>query len=290
MSRNERLLSRKIKALLTLFRFDLSFAAGVSVVMGELLALGRFPDLKALVLGFLSVFFLSAAALILNDVFDLEIDKVNAPHRPLPAGLVSKPEVIALSVLVTLFGLLASAWVSLIAFAVAVLVWLVGFLYNWRFKRSGLLGNLMVSFSVGMTFIFGGIVVGLPFEKIVWYFALLAMLIDLGEEIAADALDAEGDILLGSRSIAIVYGKQRALRISAGIFGLIVVYSVLPVLLGWLGWLYLLPFGIMDAVIIFSVIRLFRSTTLSGQRAAVRWIYLSGLAAMLIFLFMRWLV
>ena len=51
----------------------------------------------------------------------------------------------------------------------------------------------MVSFSVGMTFVFGGIAVGKPFEIIVWFFAIITMLIDLGEEIAANAMDIEGD-------------------------------------------------------------------------------------------------
>ena len=51
----------------------------------------------------------------------------------------------------------------------------------------------MVNFSVGMTFVFGGIAVDKPFEIIVWFFATITMLIDLGEEIAADAMDIEGD-------------------------------------------------------------------------------------------------
>ena len=51
----------------------------------------------------------------------------------------------------------------------------------------------MVSFSVGMTFVFGGITVGKPFEIIVWFFVIITMLIDLGEEIAVDTMDIEGD-------------------------------------------------------------------------------------------------
>lgn len=70
---------RKLWDLFRLFRFELPFAAGVSVILGELLALGQLPTAREIILGFLSVFFISAAALIINDYFDLESDKINAP-------------------------------------------------------------------------------------------------------------------------------------------------------------------------------------------------------------------
>ena len=62
----------KIQGLFTLFRFELPFTAGVCLIFGELLALGRLPSTREMVLGFLSVFCISAAALILNDYFDTE--------------------------------------------------------------------------------------------------------------------------------------------------------------------------------------------------------------------------
>ncbi len=73
----------------------------------------------------------------------------------------------------------------------------------------------MVSFSVGMTFIYGALSVGLPFDLRAWFFGIIAALIDLGEEIAADAMDMEGDLLIHSNSLAIKYGRDFALKISA---------------------------------------------------------------------------
>jgi len=156
-----------------LFRFELPFSAGVCVVLGEFLALESTPQLLQMATGFLSFFFISAAALILNDYFDLEIDRVNAPQRPLPAGLVTQRDVLVLSSAVTLLGFLASTLISLLALITTVVVWIVGFLYNWRYKRSGLIGNLMGSVSVGMTFVFGGIVVGQPLNFGVWWFGAI---------------------------------------------------------------------------------------------------------------------
>ena len=280
------MLKSRMLGLLRLFRFELPFAAGVCVILGELLALGKLPAPKEIVFGSLSVFFISATSLILNDYFDLESDKINAPDRPLPAGLVTEREVVILSIVVTMLGFITAYLISLAALFVVILVWAVGFLYNWRFKKSGLIGNLMVSFSVGMTFIFGGLAVGRPFEKIVLFFAVWVLLIDLGEEIAADAMDLEGDRQAGSRSLALVLGPENALKISAAIFLLVMVTSSLPLLLGWLEWIYLFPILLADAVILFSTRKLLDSR-IANRRIYIRWIYLSGLAALIIFIILR---
>lgn len=276
----------RLLGLFCLFRFELPFTAGVCVILGELLALGKLPTTTEIVLGFLSIFFISAAALILNDYFDVESDKINAPERPLPAGLVTERDVILLSIVVTMLGFITSYLISLEALLVVILVWAVGFLYNWRFKKAGFIGNLMVSFSVGMTFVFAGITVGKPFETIVWFFAAIVLLIDLGEEIAADAMDIEGDRQAGSRSLALVLGRENALKISGAIFLLVIVVSSLPFLLGWLEWIYLFPILLMDILILYSTSKLIDSRIVN-RRIYIRWIYLSGLVAFLIFIIIR---
>lgn len=276
----------KILGLFSLFRFELPFTAGVCVILGELLSLGTLPTTTEIVLGFLSIFFISATALILNDYFDLEIDRINAPGRPLPAGLITEREVVLLSIVVAMLGFITGYLISLEALLVVILVWTVGFLYNWRFKKAGFIGNLMVSFSVGMTFIFGGIAVNKPFEIIVWFFAVIVMLIDLGEEIAADAMDIEGDSQAGSRSLALVLGREKALKISGATFLLVVVASSLPFLFGWLEWIYLLPILLIDAVILYSTNKLLDSR-IENRRVYIRLIYLIGLVALLIFIIIR---
>jgi geranylgeranylglycerol-phosphate geranylgeranyltransferase len=236
--------------------------------------------------GFLSIFFISSTALILNDYFDYEIDKINSPERPLPSGMVSKRDVVVLSIAVALAGFITASMIGLLALFVAVIVWCVGFLYNWRFKRSGIIGNLLVSFSVGMTFIFGGIAVGNPFDTIVWWFALLTMLIDLGEEIAADAGDIEGDRHAGSRSIAVVYGQRTALLVSSTIFTAVILISIVPFIFQWLQWYYLIPISIFDLILAMSTARLLHPTTVDHRRY-VKWIYRSGAVMILAIIVIR---
>ena len=276
----------KLAALSRLFRLDLSVTAGICVFLGELLALGRLPSVAQAIYGFLSIFCISATALILNDYFDIETDRINAPSRPLPSGLVSKSEVLILSVVVALLGFLFGFLISLQALAVTIGVWIVGFLYNWRFKRTGIWGNLFVAFSVGMTFIFGGIAVGNPFEVVVWYLAVTTFLVDLGEEIAADALDVDGDRRTGSRSLAVVWGPERAMALAAGVFGLVVAGSAVPFVLGWLSWIYLPAIFIWDCFVLYSVIHLLNARRANRIRD-IRRIYLSGLGMIIAFIIIR---
>lgn len=280
------MIQTRLIGLFRLFRFELPFTAGACVVLGEILALGSFPPASLLLLGFLSFFFISATALILNDYFDYEIDRINSPERPLPSGLVTKRDVVLLSCAVAVLGFAASFMMSTTALFVVFIVYVVGLLYNWRFKRAGFLGNLLVSFSVAMTFIFGGIAVGNPFDKVVWWFAVITMLIDLGEEIAADATDIQGDRQAGSRSLAIVWGQQKALKLSGAIFLLVVLVSSIPFVLHWLHWVYLMPIFILDGVILYSTTRLLNPRT-NSHRQYIRWIYLSGLGTIVTIIVIR---
>ncbi|NHQ60000.1 UbiA family prenyltransferase [Chlorobium sp. BLA1] len=272
--------------LYRLFRFELSSTAGACALLGELLALGYLPSFRQAALGFLTIFCISATALILNDFFDIETDRINAPYRPLPSGLVSKAEALLLATVVALLGFLSGWMIGVEAFALVLVVWIAGFLYNWRLKKSGIIGNLIVGFSVGMTFVFGGIMVGNPFEKIVWFLALTTMFVDLGEEIAADALDVEGDRKTGSRSLAVRFGPERAMRIAAGIFSLVIAGSAIPFVFGWLEWLYLPPIVIFDGVIIYSARRLL-NPKIPDRINDIRRIYLSGSVMIVVFIIIR---
>ncbi len=277
-------LPMKIKGAIQIFRPELPFAAGICVVIGELLALGEFPPLRLVLLGFACGFFLSGSALITNDYFDLEVDRINAPQRPLPSGLLTPAEVMALGILAGLIGLAAAWALNPLALGFSLLVWVLGFLYNWKLKAMGIWGNLIVCASVAMTFVLGGIGVGQSLNKLVWLFGLIAFFFDLAEEIAGDAMDAEGDRKRGSRSIAIQRGKQAALHLSAFFFGLVVLLTLLPLAWGALGLSYLLPIALLDLLIIFFVARLLKSPSIAEGRRWMRALYLSGSFGLLAFL------
>jgi geranylgeranylglycerol-phosphate geranylgeranyltransferase len=281
------MLSKKIRGMIALFRPELPLAAAICVTTGQVLAAGKLPPLHTGILGFVCGFTLSSAALILNDYFDYEVDRINAPHRPLPSGAVSRAEVIGLTAVTTLVGLSAAWMLGFDALIISVIFWLIGFLYNWRGKQTGLPGNLMVSASVGVTYILGAVTMHAPWNRIVWTFSLMAFFIDLGEEIAGDAMDMEGDKKRGSRSLALLKGKRFALRISAALWGLVILLSFVPALMGWLGIIYLIPILITDILLVFFAIRLLKSQTPEQGRQAMRGAYLGATLGIIAFLLGR---
>jgi geranylgeranylglycerol-phosphate geranylgeranyltransferase len=277
--------NQKTKAFIRLIRPDLSLAAGICVVAGQILAAGKLPPLAVGLLGFITGFALSGSAIILNDYFDYEVDLINAPERPLPSGAVSRLEALVFTVVVTIAGLAAAWSLGMDALVVSIIFWIIGFLYNWHYKQSGLVGNLMVCASVGITFILGAMTVHDPWNRIVWTFSLIAFFFDLGEEIAGDAMDMEGDKKRGSRSIALLKGKRFALRITMACWLLVILIGLIPVILGWLGVTYLIFILFMDALIVYSGVMLWRSQDPASGVKAMRMAYIGltlGIVAFLL--------
>jgi geranylgeranylglycerol-phosphate geranylgeranyltransferase len=274
--------SKKIKGLIELLRPELPFAAGICVIIGEIITLGNLPSLSELFLGFMWGFFLSGSAMILNDFFDIEVDKVNAPNRPLPSGLISSSTAIVFTIIITLLGLVASFFINRVAILLYIIFWVIGFLYNWKLKEKRLLGNLFVSSSVAITIILGGVVVGNPWNKAVVIFSTMLFIFDLGEEIAADAMDIEGDKKRNIKSIAILMGREKALYISFLLFIIYVVLSFLPVILGLFGISYLIVISLTNIMILFWGIKLIKSQTIKEGRIYVRRLYLSGILGLLL--------
>ena len=78
----------KIIGYVKLLRPVNSLMMGLAVVIGELVALDALPSTNVMVLGVATAFFLTASSMVINDYYDVEIDRVNAPSRPLPLSLI----------------------------------------------------------------------------------------------------------------------------------------------------------------------------------------------------------
>jgi geranylgeranylglycerol-phosphate geranylgeranyltransferase len=272
--------------MLQLIRPELPLSAAFCVLTGQVLALGGLPDIRIGVLGFLVGFLISGAAMVSNDYYDLAVDRVNHPGRPLPSGRVSERDVIGLTIVLASLGLLAVLLISIMPFVFAAFILAIGLVYNWKLKENGLTGNLMVSTSVGATFLFGGVVAG-DLNGVVLTFAAIAFTFDLGEEIAADAMDAEGDRERSVKSLAITRGRTTALRTSAALFALFMVLTFLPYLFGWLGIEYLIVISVTNTVLALLVINLVRDRSIEQGRRTIRQMYLVATIMVLAFVIAR---
>lgn len=147
----------------------------------------------------------------LNDLFDVDVDRINRPNRPLVSGRLSAGQAKYFYIACTLGGLVISAVVNLPTFLIAVAASALVFLYSYKLKRTIFIGNFVVALVTGLAFIYGGAAVRNFYD--VYPAAVFAFLANLIREIIKDAEDVKGDGEAGVRTIATRYGT----RVSTGI-------------------------------------------------------------------------
>jgi geranylgeranylglycerol-phosphate geranylgeranyltransferase len=264
----------KLRACAELIRLDLAFGAGFFLVAGQVLALGTMPPAGMALAGFLALFFISGSANISNDYFDREVDQINLPSRPLPSGRITVGELWALFLACAAAGLAGAAFFGLPVLALVLVLWGLSLLYNMKLKEYGLFGNLIVATCLGMIFITGGITAG-TINGVILTFAALAFFFDLGEEIASDAMDREGDEVRSSASLATRWGHNGAMAVAGLMFGIFFALTLVPFLMGWYGYGYLIPVVLVDLWMIACSVALVRSQTIEAGRVQIRRLYLS---------------
>ena len=167
----------------------------LSVIVATAICIdGEYQFYKIILAAFSASLTLSAGNII-NDIKDIEIDKVNHPERPLITGKITVSQAKAEYVSLTFIALLLSFFINLPAFVIALSATVLLLLYSYYFKMVPILGNLIVSILTGMVFIYGGVAVSNPLAAIIP--AIFAFLINLIREVVKDMQDVEGDLKQG---------------------------------------------------------------------------------------------
>ncbi len=169
----------------------------------------------------------------INDFFDVEIDRINRPERPLPAGLLTSKQAITISICFFLLALLFAVQISLVVFLIVLGAQGLLVLYSAFLKQTAVWGNITVSFSTGLTFLFGGMVAGHVAPAVLP--AIFAFLINWAREIVKDIEDIPGDKKLQARTLPIVYGVPVARIMIAAILLALMAVTILAFALGFYG-------------------------------------------------------
>jgi len=239
---------------------------GLGVVIGEAIGLGVLPGIREAVFGFLTASLMMAGTMVANDVYDVEIDKVNSPQRPLPSGTVKTRDAVALAVALSAAAIGFSALLNLWTFLTALLALALMIYYNTRGKKTGLIGNGVVSFNVALPFFYGGLAVN-SISPLLFVFSVVAFLANFGREVAKGIADVKGDSFRQVRTLAVVRGSKSAAFASAGLFVAAVLFSFLPPILERISWLYFPPVIVADVGFLYSAYRLLNNQTSENVRA-----------------------
>jgi geranylgeranylglycerol-phosphate geranylgeranyltransferase len=192
----------------------------------------------------------------INDYFDLEIDRINKPNRPLPRGAATQQGAKWLWGVTSGIGLLLSASVSLGTLAIAIF-WVISlYLYSQTLKRTVLTGNILVGVMTGLAFVYGGVAVGHAERS--FFPALFAFLINVARELVKDVEDVEGDAKEKAGTLPVKYGVKPALVLASLTIFLLVVATFLPYSSGIYSFNYLALVAVVDAALLYVIVSMWR--------------------------------
>ncbi|MDD1684291.1 MAG: geranylgeranylglycerol-phosphate geranylgeranyltransferase [Methanoregula sp.] len=239
-------------------------AAGLAAVVAYFIA--TVTIIPAVILLFMVVTLITAAGNVINDYFDVEIDRVNRPDRPIPSGQVSLPAARAFAVILFLAGILVCLNTNRLCIAIAVINALLLIFYAAWLKRMPLLGNITVSYLAASMFLFGGAFDGLQGLFHVIPFAVMTFFAMLARELVKDAEDVEGDGATGAVTIPIRYGIPVTILLALFCAVLAVIASVAPY--SWWGFWYICGILPVDAVILLACVKAARCITPTAIKAS----------------------
>lgn len=263
-------MKNKIKSIFILARPVNCLIAFISAWAGAVVA-GDIYISVGIVCAGLGVASLAAFGNAVNDILDIETDSINKPFRPLPSGALGKREAIAATVFFAMTGLLLSLAVDRYAAILAAIAILLMALYTPVFKGLFFAGNFLVAFVASLAFIFGGIAAGKPFGALI--LTIFAFLFHLGREVVKDVQDMAADINSGRRTGASIDNGKTARTMAAGVFGLLVIATIIPYLTNHYGIVYLITVVAgVDLVLSVSIARLMQTDDPEVMRRIAVWL------------------
>jgi len=185
-----------------------------------------------IVLGSLCASFMNAASNAINQIYDLEIDRLNKPDRPLVTGALSLREAWAFTWIFYVLALVPTWLVvphpyetfyeKLTAPAAShevFWIYLLGLIFTFvysapelgRTKIRGMLANFTMAIPRGFLLKAAGwgMVAGVLSTE-PWYIGLIFFLFIVGAASTKDFADIEGDLAGGCKTLPIVYGVKKA--------------------------------------------------------------------------------
>lgn len=176
----------------------------------------------------ITTLFLAASGYVINDYFDLKIDRINRPDKVVVGHVLPRRVVMLLHVLFTFAGVITGLFLAYISrketyalmfILIPVLLWY----YSTTLKKQVLIGNLAISlltalvpyFVVSLEFaslarVHGEAILDTEACSMAWFwttgFAFFAFISNLGREIIKDMEDVRGDKEAGCRTLPIEMG------------------------------------------------------------------------------------
>ena len=256
----------KIKPYFKLTRFQNNLITFISVFIGGFA--GGVLSWRKLLIAALSLAFISAGGYVINDYFDLDIDKINRPLRVLPRGELPPRNALIFSVSLFTIGFILSLFLQPVSVGIVFFAIVFLFLYSAKFKREFLIGNVTVSIISGLAFIYGGVFSKNPEISLIP--AILAFLFHMGRELIKDMEDLKGDQALKSETFPIAYGIKNSQFLASAIFLVLIILTIFPYKFKIFSIYYLILVLMMDFVLFYIILSLWNNPSRENLGALSR--------------------
>ena len=198
-------MANKILASFELMRMKNILLASIATPVGALLALGDFSSITEypeVILATTSVLFFMGAGNAMNDLRDVDIDRIAHPNRPLARDALSEKEAKRLMISLALLSLGSLVACSLMmddertyTLSIYGIVALLMLSYDsfLELKNKGLIGNISISLLVAAVTLYGASSVGELTNPLIWYVSGVVFFVNLAREIVKDCQDLDAD-------------------------------------------------------------------------------------------------
>ena len=192
---------------------------------------------------------------IVNDIKDIEIDRINNPERPLPSGALTVRSAMFMAITLFILPAIASFYLGVWPFIIVITALLLLLLYSTYLKKT-IAGNLTVAVIAGLSFVLGGLVSRNPMCIVPLIFSIFT---HLPREIVKDVIDMKGDRVIGVVTLPIIVGPFRAYTISSSLLGILCLLLPLPYVLRILNVAYIIIVLVFAyPIILYTIWRLLR--------------------------------
>lgn len=199
----------------------------------------------------ISTLIIAAAGNIINDYFDMRIDRINKPEKVIVGKHIKKRVAMLAHVIMNIIAVLTGIYLSykyntFLPVSIHLLTTTLLWLYSVSLKRQFLTGNLSIAFLSALVPYLSGMIhlyvlkeqnmqyfteLNLYLYKLIIYtYMVFAFLTTLIREIQKDMADMKGDAAIGCKTVPLVWGVEKTKKISIYLI-LLAFFAVLTLLL-----------------------------------------------------------
>lgn len=226
----------------------------------------------------------AAAGYIINDYFDIKIDRINKPHKVYIGKTITRRAAQLTHQVFSGLGIVLAVFVGWKAVLINIFsVWLLWF-YASGFKKKPFIGNFVVALLTSLVIAEVALIFS-PENRLIYMYAVFAFFINLIREIIKDMEDMKGDEMHGAKTLPILFGVHKTKQLLYLLMGVFLtsmfffMYKVedfkIRIFSGILLSLW--------AILLFFIIRADRKKHFSQLSSLCKWIILVGMVSIILF-------